>query len=292
MEPLRLSTGVALEATDFDLHLPSGRLRARRFGNPAGELILCAPGLSANSRWFDYLGEHIAGSRRQVVALDLRGRGNSDVTKPGTYGFKNHARDVFAAAEALGAARFDLVGHSMGAYVGMEAAALDRHARLRRLVLIDGLGIPRYAAIKSILRNLQRLNGVHASPEHYLASIRSLALVEPWNEYWERSYRYELLAVPGGFRARTHAEPVMEDFTYGNRHDARQLWPRVTMPALVLRAARSIAGRNGFIVTEFDLRHFARIVSTATVVEIDANHYDIMTHAATLAAVIEFLDMN
>jgi pimeloyl-ACP methyl ester carboxylesterase len=295
-DPLRIdaaatdvSTGAPV-ATDFDLLLPSGHLRAHRFGDRGAHLVLCAPGLSANSRWFDYLAEHLAGTGRQVVALDLRGRGNSAVTPAGTYGYKNHARDLFAAADALGAERFDLLGHSMGAYVGMEAAALDAAARIRRLVLIDGLGIPRYAAIKSILRNLQRLNCMHPSPEHYLASIRALELIDPWNEYWDRLYRYELVEVPGGVRARTHREPVSEDFTYGNRHDARQLWQHILMPVLALRAARSIAGRNGFIVTEFDLRHFHRTAKSATTLEIDANHYDIMTHADTLAAVRQFFD--
>jgi pimeloyl-ACP methyl ester carboxylesterase len=276
-------------STDFDLDLPGGRIRAHRFGDPAAELVLCVPGLSANSRWFDYLGERLAGGGRQIVALDLRGRGFSALTAPGTYGFKNHARDVLAAAEVLRAKRFDLVGHSMGAYVGMEAAALDSGARLRRLVLIDGLGIPRYAAIKSILRNLQRLDCVHASAEHYVASIRSLKLIDPWNEYWDRLYEYELIAVPGGVRARTQRAPVHEDFTYGNLHDARRLWHKLAAPVLALRALRPISGRTGFIVTEFDLRHFVRTAPAATAVEVDANHYDIMTHGATLAAVRQFL---
>lgn len=288
MEPLRGEAGPA--ATDFDLQLPGGRIRAHRFGDPRGELVLCAPGLSANSRWFDYLAERLAVNGRQVVALDLRGRGQSAVTAPGTYGFKSHARDLFAAAEALGADCFDLIGHSMGAYVAMEAAALDAGARIRRLVLVDGLGIPRYAAIKSILRNLQRLNCVHASAEQYVASIQSLGLIDPWNEYWDRLYRYELVVVPGGVRARTHRESVNEDFTYGNLHDARRLWQHIAMPVLALRASRSIAGRNGFIVTEFDFRHFRRTVKSATAVEIDANHYDIMTHAGTFAAIRPFLD--
>jgi pimeloyl-ACP methyl ester carboxylesterase len=281
-----------LAVSDFDLYLPNGRIRAHRFGHPAGELVLCAPGLSANSRWFDFLAERLADSGRTIVALDLRGRGHSALTAPGTYGYKNHAHDIFAAAEALGAKRFDLIGHSMGAYVGMEAAALDSAARLRRLVLIDGLGIPRYAAIKSILRNLHRLDCVHPSAEQYLASIRSLKLIDPWNEYWDRLYRYELVDVPGGVRARTQRAPVHEDFSYGNLHDARRLWHKIAVPVLALRALRSISGRNGFIVTEFDLRHFVRTVPLATAVEIDANHYDIMTHVATLAAVRAFFAEN
>jgi pimeloyl-ACP methyl ester carboxylesterase len=290
--PPKHCAGPTLVPTDFDVFLPSGRVRAHRFGDPDDELILCAPGLSANSRWFDYLGERIAGNGRQVVALDLRGRGCSEVTAPGTYGFKNHARDLFAAADALGSARFDLIGHSMGAYVGMEAAALDSSARIRRLVLIDGLGIPRYAAIKSILRNLKRLKSIHSSPDHYLASIRELGLIDPWNEYWDRLYRYELVAVPGGFQARTNPDPVREDFDYGNVHDARRLWKKISVPVLVLRASRSLAGRGGFIVTEFDYRHFIRTVPKARALEIDANHYDIMTHEATAAAVQAFFREN
>jgi pimeloyl-ACP methyl ester carboxylesterase len=275
--------------TDFDLHLPSGRIRAHRFGDPGGELVLCVPGLSANSRWFDYLGERIVAAGRQVVALDMRGRGFSEVTALGTYGYKNHAHDVFAAAEALGATRFDLVGHSMGAYVAMEAAASKSAARIRRLVLIDGLGTPRYAAVQSIRRNLQRLDSVYPSAEHYIASIRSLNFADPWSEYWERCYLYELIAVADGVRTRTQLNAVHEDFTYGWVHDARQHWSKISMPVLALRALRSISGRGGYIVTEFDLRHFARTAPWATTIEIDANHYDIMMRAQTLAAILRFL---
>jgi len=278
-----------LAATDFDLHLPGGRIRARRFGDPAGELVLCVPGLSANSRWYDFLAERIAGNGRQIVALDLRGRGHSEVTPAGTYGFRNHARDIFAAAQALGAERFDLIGHSMGAYVSMEAAALDSAERIRRLILIDGLGIPRYAAIKAIQHNLQRLNFIHPSTEHYVSAVRGQKLIEAWNDYWDRIYAYELVAVPGGMRARTQAAAVQEDFTYGNLHDARRLWHKFAMPVLALRAARSMSGRNGFIVTEFDLRHFVRVAPSGTALEIDANHYDIMMHAQTLAAIRDFI---
>jgi hypothetical protein len=50
-----------------------------------------------------------------------------------------------------------------------------------------------------------------------------------------------------------------------------------------------MSGRNGFIVTEFDWRHFIRTVPSTTAVEIDAHHYIIMTHADTLAAIRAFL---
>jgi pimeloyl-ACP methyl ester carboxylesterase len=60
------------------------------------------PGLSANLCGFDRLAERLAGDTRQLVAIDLRGRGRSEVTGAGTYGWRNHARDVLGIAGAVG----------------------------------------------------------------------------------------------------------------------------------------------------------------------------------------------
>lgn len=52
------------------------------------------PGLSANLCGFDRLAERLAGDTLHLVAIDLRGRGRSEVTGAGTYGWCNQARDV------------------------------------------------------------------------------------------------------------------------------------------------------------------------------------------------------
>lgn len=277
-------------AEDFDIAVPGGHLRAHRFGPANGRLVICVPGISANSRWFDRLGEHLAARGYHVVALDLRGRGYSSVSPPGTYGFANHARDVYAIARALGATSFDFVGHSMGAYVGMEAGAAGEHAPLRKLVLIDGLGVPRLAAVLAIVRNLKRLDRDYDSPESYVGSVRNLGLVRHWNAYWQRAYEYELVEEAGRFRSRTHRAPVFEDIDYGYRHDARRLWRKLRMPVLAMRATQPLVGRSGYIVTACDLRNFAHISPRATIAEIHANHYDIVMHDHTLSTIRGFLD--
>jgi len=86
---------------DFDVILSSGRIRARRWGEPGAPLLLCVPGLSANLSAFEYLAENLAGADRQVVAIDLRGCGRSEVTPPGSYGLDSHAADVLAVADAV-----------------------------------------------------------------------------------------------------------------------------------------------------------------------------------------------
>ncbi len=91
----------------------SHRLQARKWGSASGLLVIGVPGLSGNVAHFEFLGERLGGDDLQLVALDLRGRGRSDTTPPGSYGWENHARDLFAVADALGFDRFAVIESSL-----------------------------------------------------------------------------------------------------------------------------------------------------------------------------------
>jgi pimeloyl-ACP methyl ester carboxylesterase len=284
-------TSVALATgSQFDLELPSGRLHAQRFGSPEAPLALCIPGLSANLKSFDFMCERIAGDRLQAVALDLRGRGNSEVTGAGTYGWANHAHDVFAAADALGANRFSIIGHSMGGAVAMAAAAQDA-ARLERVVLIDFCGAPDPASLVPISVSVNRLGTVYPSTEFYIDAVKSLGLIDPWSGYWDRYFRYELETVEGGVRSRTNKEAVLEDYAYGGTQEADALWRSLTMPVLLLRATREIMPGMGYIVTDVDRSRFPREVPAASVVDVDANHYTVVTSDGSVAATRRFFGL-
>jgi pimeloyl-ACP methyl ester carboxylesterase len=276
--------------SEFDLELPSGRLHAQRFGAPEAPLAVCIPGLSANLKSFDFICERIAGDWLQAVALDLRGRGNSEVTGAGTYGWANHARDAFAAADALGAKRFSIIGHSMGGAVAMAAAAHDA-ARLERIVLIDFCGAPDPASLGPISVSVSRLGTVYPSTEFYLEAVKKLGLIEPWSSYWERYFRYEMDPVEGGVRARTNREAVLEDFAYGGTQEADRLWSTLTMPVLLLRATREIMPGMGYIVSNADRDRFPHEVPTASVVDVDANHYTVVTSDESVAATRGFFGL-
>ena len=276
--------------SEFDLLLPSGRLHAQRFGPAEAPLVLCVPGLSANLKSFDFLCERIAGDRLQAVALDLRGRGRSDITPRGTYGWPSHARDLFAAADALGASRFSLIGHSMGAAVSMAAAAHDG-ARLERVVLIDFCGQPEAASLIPIQSSVNRLGQAFPSAESYVEAVRSLGLIEPWSRYWDAYFRYELEPVADGVRPRTDREAALEDLGYGQAHPAHELWPSLTMPVLLLRAAREILPGMGYIVSQEDGDRFPREVPDAGVVEVEANHYTVVTSETSADAIRQFFGL-
>jgi pimeloyl-ACP methyl ester carboxylesterase len=76
----------------------------------------------------------LAAGPRRVYAPDLRGHGRSDW--PGGYAYEAMRDDVLAFLGALGIARADVVGHSLG---GAVACLLAQHSpqRVRRLVLED-----------------------------------------------------------------------------------------------------------------------------------------------------------
>jgi pimeloyl-ACP methyl ester carboxylesterase len=278
-------------AQDFDLELLRGRLRARRYGDPStGVPAFCIPGLSSNSRAFNRLGAQFDRRGHPLVAFDLRGRGWSDITAKGTYGWENHARDILEAAGAMGIERFDYVGHSMGAFIGMAAVALDRGTHIRRLVLIDGLGVPSQTALKAILAGLARLKNTFPTADAYVSAVREMGLAAPWNELWEEHYRYDLITDNGNVRPRTDAAAVGEDAAYGGTQNPRATWPLLTVPTLLLRATVPLGDApDAFVVTKADYDDFLKMVPTAKGVEIAANHFGIMAAQETLDEIERFL---
>ena len=272
----------------IDLHLESGALYAESRGGDSGALVVCVPGLSANLRGFDFIAERTASPTRRIVALDLRGRGQSEVTDPGTYGWVSHARDVLGVADALGAASFDVIGQSMGAIVAMEIARLAPE-RLRSVVLIDACGVPDPATGPLIRAAVERLGTVYPSLPAYLDLVQRIGTVRPWSDYWERYFEYELVPVAGGVRARSDRAAVLEDTTYGEGHDPRVLWRHLTMPVLLLRATQELVQGMGFVVPPAERDAFMAQVPSARLVEVDANHYGINTHPESSEAIAAFL---
>ena len=88
-------------ACERPLHRSNGiRLHYLDHGGD-GPMLVLAPGLTANAHSFDGLVHAGLGSAARVLALDLRGRGESD-QPPSGYAMEDHARDVLGFLDALG----------------------------------------------------------------------------------------------------------------------------------------------------------------------------------------------
>src|SRR5690349_7458263 len=79
-------------------------------------------------------------ARRRLVLYDQRGRGASQAP-PGALAarIEHDAGDIPALREALGLARWDVLGHSWGGGLAALGAARDPSG-VRRLVLVDAVG--------------------------------------------------------------------------------------------------------------------------------------------------------
>ncbi len=111
------------------------KLHYLEFGDAARPAIVCIHGLTRSAHDFDALAPHLA-SRYRVIALDVRGRGDSDWGPPDQYNIAAYASDLGAMLDQLKLERVSLIGTSMGGRISILYAG--RHpGRVERLVLND-----------------------------------------------------------------------------------------------------------------------------------------------------------
>lgn len=73
----------------------------------------------------------------QVVRYDQRGTGNNPATLPDGYSMQDMATELYQALQAAGITRFCLIGHALGALIGLQLA-LDHPQVISGLVLVNG----------------------------------------------------------------------------------------------------------------------------------------------------------
>lgn len=118
------------------------RLHARCYGRGSlpGLPVICLPGLARTAADFEKLAIALSGHAdrpRRVVALDYRGRGESDYDRnPANYAFHIELADMLAAATALDALPAVIVGTSRGGILAMLLAAM-RPTAIAGVVLND-----------------------------------------------------------------------------------------------------------------------------------------------------------
>jgi pimeloyl-ACP methyl ester carboxylesterase len=100
-----------------------------------GQPLVMIPGWSQSAAEWRANAEALAKGRR-VIALDMRGHGESDKPNHG-YRISRLAIDLAEALDALGLTSVDLMGHSMGCSVIWSYLDLVSPALVRRLVLVD-----------------------------------------------------------------------------------------------------------------------------------------------------------
>lgn len=105
-----------------------------RFGG-TGPALVIVPGITTAAALWAFVAERLCATF-DVYILDVRGRGLSESGAHLDYSLDACAADVVAFAAALALEKYTLLGHSMGARIGIRAARQQPEA-MKQLVLVD-----------------------------------------------------------------------------------------------------------------------------------------------------------
>lgn len=275
-----------------------GEYTVARWANPGKPPLLLVHGITGTHMVWPLVVEALT-REFDIYAPDLRGRGGSGAL-PGPFGLQRHVQDLLAVLDAYGLERVAYAGHSLGAYIGLEFAAMAPQ-RLTRIALVDGgvaLPLPDGADPDAIIRALlgpavQRLEMTFnslADYEQFWRAHPAFSEVSDWQALMAAFVAYDLTGEAPALRSGVNPAAVLAD---GAGPVAPEMLTRIDEaphPLLLLTAPRGLQNQPQPMmplaavsakVAANDNLEFAEIP--------DCNHYTIVMGggAATVAAHLE-----
>lgn len=246
-----------------------------------GSPIICPHGLTANAYCFQALADELSSTHR-VFAYDLRGRGDSDKPESG-YSLSIHAADLADIIEALELDRPIVMGHSLGAMIGLYFAA-HHPEQLSKLILLDAGGQLSWDSIETqplwLTASISRLGTSVASYEEYIQRLKLAPFLGPyWNEYLDIYFEHDVYRQhDGSVISKCYPAAVHEDQQgFHGEYKPETLWPHVTVPTLLLRAGKEILAPGDQLLTEASAEAVRRAIKQCQYVNYpELNHYTIV----------------
>ena len=125
-----------LEGKEVEFDILGLKIYAKQWGNPEGEPTIGLHGWLDNANTFDRLAPLLP--ELNFIAMDFAGHGKSDHRAEGVHYHPLYdIQDVLAVANELNWHQFNVIGHSMGAGIASELAAMFPD-RVRCSIHIDG----------------------------------------------------------------------------------------------------------------------------------------------------------
>jgi pimeloyl-ACP methyl ester carboxylesterase len=205
------------------------------YGGPGLQTLVLVHGGGANAHWFDFVGPALARCCR-VLAVDLRGHGDSSWAEPPIYTFEAHMQDLRALFQAEHLAAPLLMGHSMGGILLTQYTGTWPQ-EVGALIVCDSRPVYSEESADLLQQMGQRPGREYPTLEEYIAHFRirpdGLRAPQAVHHYIARSAARHL---PSGTWMHKIDRRVYAQRTSMN---TLPLWQRITCPALVLRAEHS-----------------------------------------------------
>lgn len=221
---------------------PAGfhRLAYTEWGDPANrDIIVCAHGLTLNSRYFDWFAKACEDHYR-VICPDVVGRGNSEWIDPRHYWFEQYLTDAAALLGRIGTEKVNWVGTSMGGLIGIFLATRKNHP-IKRLVLNDVGPFIAKEGLKFIAEYVGRDErfGSHAEVEAHLRTLYP-KFGDLTQEQWRHLARIGSRLTEDGDLRLAYDPRIRESFGSINEDfQVWDLWEQIDIPVLILRGSES-----------------------------------------------------
>lgn len=250
-------------------------LNLRRWGPAKSESVVCIHGIAQHGGVFAPLGGRLAPGGHSVVAVDLRGHGESGHEPP--WSAETHAGDVVETLRAEGIRSAALVGHSFGARVAATIAAAEG-GLVERLALLDpGLRLPPERALRRA--EVDRLDWSFETPRGAVnALLAGPSLVAAPEEVVAAYARDDLRqGLDGRYRFSFCPAAVVT------------AWSELTLPAPPVAALRTLIvwAAASLRDPEIEPRYRDRLGEMLTVAEVPNGHNVLWESPAETAAAIE-----
>ncbi|SFR82393.1 alpha/beta fold hydrolase [Sphingomonas jatrophae] len=220
------------------------RLHYRDYpGDAARPPIICLPGLTRNARDFHEIASDLSSAGWRVIAVDLRGRGESGYAKdPLSYTPLTYLQDVEALVAELALPRFVLFGTSLGGILTMllSATGAERIAG----ALLNDIGP---ALMPGGLARIRTYVGKSSSYPTWLHAARAVAEVQAvahpkWDiEQWLAQAKRLCRLTPAGRIVFDYDMKIAEPFRLPGGEAGVDLWPAFDSlkgtPVLLVRGA-------------------------------------------------------
>jgi pimeloyl-ACP methyl ester carboxylesterase len=209
-------------------------------GAPA---VLCLHGLTRNSRDFEDLAAHLQ-SRYRVIVPDVRGRGfsqwdpNPQNYQPGVY-----VQDILSLLEAVGDARVNIIGTSMGGMLAM-MMGVGYPTRVGAMVLndvgpeVDPKGLERIKGYAGRLPPPKNWSDALAQTQFMFGEAWPDLPAERWSTLARRGFREDAAGA-----VRVDADPMIGEMLRAAPAATANLWPFWSalrgIPVLAIRGAHS-----------------------------------------------------
>ncbi|HUY20195.1 MAG TPA: alpha/beta hydrolase [Candidatus Binataceae bacterium] len=278
-----------MTSTDKFIAIRGLRLHYLEFGEAAAPVVVCLHGLTNNAHDFDPLAHQLA-PRHRVIALDVRGRGDSQWGPAQDYNIPTYVEDLAALLDALSIRRVSLVGNSMGGRLAMLYAA-NHPERLDRLVLNDIAPSLDAAVTARINRNVADtpadFENLDAVVRYYRDNPSMTGLAGYRGEILAEAARWSVKPTPSG-RLTWKIDPALRGTAPG-KTPIRQLdlWPQfeqLTIPVLIVR------GGDSEVLPLATAQRMCSVAKNARLVEVPGiGHLPSLVEPEVLAALREFL---